>query len=96
MKRYSLSQEADRDIEGIARETVKRWGWPQAEKYLDELHQAFETLVEFRELGRDVSYLRPGYWRLEHASHSIFYRHTADGILIVRILHNRMQAEHYL
>lgn len=93
MSRYRLSGRADRDIEAIARFTVARWGWAQAESYVDGLHQAFETIAGSPELGRRIDRIRPGCLRLEHASHSIFYRTTSDGILIIRVLHGRMRPE---
>lgn len=34
--------------------------------------------------------LRPGLRRFEHRSHAVFYMQNEDGILIVRILHARM------
>jgi len=47
-------------------------------------------LAEFPDLGRDTSDISPEYRRIETASHSVFYRKTADGVLIVLILHQKM------
>ena len=96
MNRYVLSEAADADIDGIARHSITRWGLARAERYILELHQAFETLGEFPHLGRDVGHLRAGYFRFEHDSHSVFYRKMDDGILIVRVLHQKQQPENYL
>lgn len=90
MSAYALSEEADRDIERIIRDSAQRWGWDQAERYVAGLHEAFETLARFPELGRPIDSVRPGYRRLEHASHSVFYRQKPGGVLIVRVLHGRM------
>ncbi|NNM74578.1 type II toxin-antitoxin system RelE/ParE family toxin [Enterovirga aerilata] len=57
------------------------------------LHQAFETVARFPEIGRRIDQIRPGYFRFEHASHSIFYRIVPDGVLIVRVLHARMMPQ---
>ena len=96
MSRYTLTEEADSDVERIARDSVDKWGWTQAERYVSQLHHAFETIAQFPGIGRDVSHLRDGYLRFEHASHSVFYRRMEGGILIVRILHSRMLAELHL
>ena len=96
MSTYALSKEADRDIETIARATAERWGWPQAEKYLEGLQETFGLLIQFPQLGRPIDHIRAGYHRLDHGRHAIFYRHQPDGILIVRILHQRMNAGDHL
>ena len=53
-------------------------------------------LAEFPDLGRDAGRIRPGYRQMETASHTVFYRRIADGILIVRVLHQRMDFERHL
>lgn len=93
MSGYRLSREADRDIEDLARFTADRWGFAQAETYLVGLHEAFEALATFPELGRRVDHLRAGYRRLERGSHSIYYVVSAEGVTIVRVLHGRMRPE---
>lgn len=54
------------------------------------MHETFQMLAEFPDLGRDAGRIRPGYRKIETASHSVFYRKTQDGVLIVRILHQSM------
>jgi toxin ParE1/3/4 len=44
-------------------------------------------------LGRACSEIRPGLRRLEHGRHVVFYRQDAAGILVSRILHQRMLPE---
>ena len=60
------------------------------------LHRAFGTLAAFPDAGRDIGALRSGYLRFEHERHSIFYRKTDAGILVVRVLHQRMRPERHL
>ena len=36
--------------------------------------------------------LHPALWRFEHRSHVVFYTEDANGVLIVRVLHARMDA----
>ena len=45
------------------------------------------------ELGRVCNYIRPGLRGMEHARHVVFYRIEAGGILVSRILHQRMVPE---
>lgn len=96
MSGYGLTLEADRDIEGIARESIVRWGWDRAETYVADLHRAFDLLSTFPDLGRSIGHVRPGYRRLERASHVIFYIRQDGGVLIVRVLHRRMEPRKHL
>ena len=96
MSGYRLTLEADRDIEEIARESIKRWGWERAETYVADLHRAFDLLSTFPELGRNIGHVRPGYRRLERGSHVIFYMRADGGVLIVRLLHRRMESRKHL
>jgi toxin ParE1/3/4 len=96
MSRYHLSRKADADIEQIARTSLRLWGLVRAEIYVLGLHDAFERLSAFPELGRDASEIRPGVLRFESTSHVILYRIEDDGILILRVLHARMDVSQRL
>jgi toxin ParE1/3/4 len=96
MGSYVLSGKADADVQSIAEESVKRWGLARAEKYILALHETFQRLADFPNIGRDASHIRAGYMRIESASHAVFYRKTESGVLIVRILHERMDFERHL
>ncbi len=71
-------------------------GFARAEKYILGLHQTFRMLADFPDLGRDASHIRAGYRKIETASHSVFYRKTDYGVLIMRVLHQRMDFVRYL
>ena len=86
MGSYTLSGGADADIESIAQYSLREWGLARAEDYVLGLHDAFQRLAEFPDMGRDASPIRAGYMRIEAASHSVFYRKIGDGVLIVRYL----------
>ncbi len=96
MSNYTLSGEADADIENIAEASLQQWGLAQAERYILGLHEMFHMLAAFPDLGRDVSHIRAGYRTAETASHSVFYRKTESGVLIVRVLHQRMDFGRHL
>ena len=96
MGSYALSRKADADIEAIAEFSLQRWGLVQAGSYILGLHETFRMLAEFPDLGRDASHIRPEYRKIETASHSVFYRKTADGVLIVRVLHQQMDLGRHL
>ncbi len=96
MSSYALSNAAAADLRQIARHTVQQWGTEQAKRYIHSLNLAFENLAMFPETGRAASDIRQGYFRFDSGSHAVLYRKAASGILIVRVLHQRMQPEQHL
>ena len=96
MGSYRLSVKAAEDIETIAEFSIRQRGLARAEKYILGQHETFQRLVEFPDLGRDASDIRRGYRKIETASHSVFYRKTNNGVLIVRVLHQRMDFGRHL
>jgi toxin ParE1/3/4 len=90
MANYSLAKKAAADFRAIARESLEKWGEARAERYLKEMFETAQRLADFPDLGREVSSIRPGLLRMTSASHVIFCQKQAGGILIIRILHERM------
>src|SRR5947209_10767369 len=45
--------------------------------------------------GRPCDYVRPGLRRIEQGKHVVFFRYHPGGILVSRILHERMLPERY-
>jgi len=68
-----------------------------ADGLLDEVEAIVELISAFPELGRPRGELRPAVrsFRVRRFRHIIFYRHTRDGIVLLRILHSarNMSAE---
>jgi len=93
---FELSAAADRDLTGIYRYSYRPFGWQQADVYLHSLDQCFARLAQFPQLGRSIDHLRPGYFRFEHASHTIFYLRAEQGIRVIRVPHERMDPERHL
>jgi toxin ParE1/3/4 len=85
-----FSRRAESDLLSIGNFTLRTWGRAQTIRYLTELEVCSQTLADNPALGRNCDYIRPGLRRLEHGSHVVFYRQQRDGILISRILHQRM------
>ena len=90
MSDYQLSRRAASDLDAIADYTIERFGINQARQYRDELEACFQKLVENPKIGRRAEQLSPGLRRFEHQSHVIFYTRTKSQLLIVRVLHSRM------
>jgi toxin ParE1/3/4 len=93
---YKLSHEADADIKEIARSSAAQWAMERAGRYILGLHQTCIALADYRDIGRDASYIRPGYMRIESGSHVIFYQAPNAGIPVVRVLRQRMDFVRHL
>lgn len=90
MAEFRFSRRAEDDLLNIADYTLRRWGKIQAAHYLGELEECCQMLTDNPALGRPCDYIRTGLRRHEHGKHVLFYRQERSGILITRVLHQRM------
>lgn len=91
MARYIFGKSAQSDIVNIADYTIENFGIKQARKYRDGLISCFQDLADRPERGR--LYLHKDdtlLMRYRHKSHVIFYKRTNTGVLIIRVLGERM------
>ncbi len=96
MAAFRLSRLADADLTGIGAYTLRTWGEEQANRYLDGLEECCRRLADRPKFGRPCESVRPGLRRMEHGKHVVFFRREPGGILISRILHQRMLPERHL
>jgi toxin ParE1/3/4 len=87
---YIVSPKAQSDLGDVWDYSRKTWGADQAERYIDMLRKAVETVAENPLRGRQSDEVREGYRKIAAGSHVIFYRFLESDIDIVRILHQRM------
>jgi toxin ParE1/3/4 len=93
---YVLSPRAQRDLDKIWDYSEEFWGVRQADRYVLDLRNALDRLLEHPMLGRLVDDIRVGYRKHRCGSHFIFYRLAGDSIVVVRILHQRMDVAAHL
>lgn len=86
MTRWRLLPRARADIDDIWDYTAREYGAEQAEAYL----RAIEDAINARERAQSCDHIRPGYWRIKAGSHVIFFRREGGEVIVVRILHERM------
>ncbi len=86
---FRLVPEAERDLQEIWAFSARTWSADQADLYIDRLVAVSELLAEFPELAR----LREEFTlavRIHPAgSHLVVYRGRAEGVDVLRILHNQ-------
>ena len=90
MAAYRLTPRAADDLDGIYEYTIVNFGLERARGYLNDLHQRFNDLAERPALGRGAEQFAPGLRRYPYRSHVVFYLRENGDVLIVRVLHERM------
>jgi toxin ParE1/3/4 len=95
MATFQLSRRAEADLLRIGEFTLRKWGKSQAARYIGELETCCQMLADNPALGRACGHVRPGLRRHEHGKHVLFYRPESNGILVSRILHQRMLPERH-
>lgn len=90
MRRLEIRPRARADLRAIGDYSDAHWGKSQARLYLDAIADAFDRLAATPLAGSDQATVSAGLRRWRSGSHNIYYRTFDDTVLIVRILHERM------
>ena len=94
MKRFILSESAQRDLRAIWAYSIKNWSSKHTDKYIRSLTSSCEDLAEHRRVGQMAHEVRPGLMKLYVGSHTIYYSRDDNGILYVyRFLHQSQNTE---
>jgi plasmid stabilization system protein ParE len=97
----AYSEAAKNDLAAIYFKTLFDWGVDQAEAYAafirDRANAALEGSPVVRRLDSSIDvYFISAYWKNASQGHNIFFRHTEQGIAVIRILHSSMNSsEHF-
>ena len=83
------------DLEEIWRYALNTWSEKQADAYHADVVAAFEGIATGRKIGRPVD-VRPGYLKYGVGSHFIYYRQSDAEIVVIRILHQRMDVGRHI
>jgi toxin ParE1/3/4 len=92
--RFRFSRRAEADLFNIGHYTFSTWGDAQADRYIGQLEDCCQLIADNPALGRPCDEIRPGLRRMEQGRHVVVYREEPGGVLISRILHQRMLPEH--
>ena len=96
MKRLHLRPQARRDLHSIRQYTRATWGIVQTKSYLRAIERAFIRIAENPEIGQSYSSETQTYRRMRAGLHVIFFRVISDAVLIVRVLHEKMNFDDHL
>ncbi|MET4698810.1 toxin ParE1/3/4 [Constrictibacter sp. MBR-5] len=96
MRRIAFTPLARGDLEGIWDYSAETWGTEQAERYVRQIHAVCEALCTGRSTGRDIGHVSAGCRAADSGSHVIVYRIDDRRLVVVRILHVRMDIGRHL
>lgn len=96
MTKIELTLDAERDLIDIYLNGIEHFGHAQTERYAETLNGKMAVAADNPSFGADYSFVKDGLRRYECVSHAIYYRTTVCGILVLRILHGRMDPGQHL
>ena len=96
MRRFEFTPRARRDLEQIWEYSFEHFGLEKAEAYLRDIQRAVMTVTEDPRRGLACDEIRSGYRKFSVGSHILFFRESATRLVIVRILHARMNFDRHL
>ncbi len=94
--RLEFTPRAQQDIEEIWNYSFERFGAKRAEAYIRDIDRAAQRVAEDPRRGRPCDDIRAGYRKFSVGSHVLFFRVAEGGLVVVRILHQRMDFERQL
>ncbi len=92
MLRLTVTPKAESDLTGIWIYTCEEWGVDQADSYLDQLDAGMNQLINHPSLGANYAHVLAGYRRLHIEHHAVYYQVLESEVLVVRVLHEEMDA----
>ncbi len=88
MKRFILSESAQRDLRAIWAYSIKNWSAKQTDKYIRSLTSSCEALAKNSRIGRMAYEIKPGLMKLYAGSHTVYYSRDDNGtVYVYRFLH---------
>lgn len=96
MMHLRLSHEAREDLRGIWIYSAQTWGPQQANRYLDAIRAAITGLADGTTVSRSAADVLPGCRRVTSGRHVVYFREDADAVEVIRVLHQRMDAERWV
>ncbi len=96
MKRLVLTEIARADLDSIRRYSARIWGQQQTATYMSAVRDTLKGLVQGTVVARARHDLRPGIQMATSGRHCIFFEADDSRVLVVRVLHDRMDYRRHL
>ena len=96
MRRLELTDIARADLKSIRRYSTRTWGQDQTSRYMSAIRDTLKKLVRGSVVTRNREDLRPGLQMATSGRHGIFLEADQSRVLVVRVLHDRMDYRRHL
>ena len=90
MKPLELTEIAQADLRSIRRYSERTWGTERTDRYMTALRDAMKGIVAGTVVSRERADLRPGLRMALSGRHCLFFEEDSSRVLLVRVLHERM------
>jgi len=94
--RLIVTDAARADLKEIARYSGREWGAARKQRYMQLMRDRFRELLRSPDLGPARDELGACHRGLVAGSHVIFYRRVRGQIVVMRVLHQRMDVHLHL
>lgn len=96
MRRLELTEIARADLKSIRRYSIRTWGQDRTSRYMGAIRDTLKGLVRGTVVTRSRDELRPGLQMATSGRHCIFFEADESRVLVVRVLHDRMDFRRHL
>ena len=96
MRRLELTEIARADLKSIRRYSIRTWGQDRTSQYMTAIRDTLKGLVRGTVLPRHRDDLTPGLQMATSGRHCIFFEADESRVLVVRVLHVRMDYRRHL
>ena len=96
VRRLELSRDADRDLERLLIWGTSQFGEVAADRYYFSFQTTFDLLILHPHAGARYEEIDGDLRVVRHKSHRVFYLVQVERVLIVRVLHQAMDAPRWL
>jgi toxin ParE1/3/4 len=96
VRRLELTEIARADLKSIRRYSTRTWGQDQTSRYIGAIRDTLKAIVRGTVVARNRDDLRPGLQVATCSRHCIFFGTDQTRILIVRVLHDKMDYRRHL
>jgi toxin ParE1/3/4 len=96
VKRLDLTEIARTDLRSIRRYSLRTWGEERTTDYMAALRDTMKRLIAGTAQSRSRDDLRLGLQMVTSGRHCIFFEADPSRVLVIRVLHDRMDYRRHL
>jgi toxin ParE1/3/4 len=96
VRHLELTEIARADLKSVRRYSQRTWGPDRTAQYMTALRDTLKGLIAGTVVPRNRDDLRPGLQMAISGRHCVFFEADQSRILVVRVLHDRMDYQRHL